>query len=405
VTHHGARRERCGARRAVACGADSVTGARQDVGSSVARARWRTIAGPVGANMRGVDSDPIPRTVAWTAEGVRLIDQRALPGALEFVTCTRVDDVAAAIGDLVVRGAPAIGAAAAYGVALAARDGGGSSSGVVDAVRAAAARLGVVRPTAVNLARGAAAVVSAVTGAADAGERDARALQSIALAAAEQWADDDVRTNRALGAHGAALVPDGGRVLTHCNAGGLACVGYGTALGVVRSAVEGGARVTVWVDETRPVLQGARLTAWELDRLGIEATVIADGLAGSLLADGLVDVVIVGADRVAANGDVANKVGTYPLAVLADRHGVPFVVAAPTSTIDLDTATGRDITVEERGPDEVLSMAGVRIAPAGARALNRAFDVTPAELVGAIVTEHGVATAPYPRSLAALVVR
>jgi methylthioribose-1-phosphate isomerase len=247
------------------------------------------------------------------------------------------------------------------------------------------------RPTAVNLAWGVERVVRAWSGAgasAGAGERGAAG----ALAEAERLADEDVACNRALGAAGSALLGDGARVLTHCNAGALACVGYGTALGVVRAAAEAGKRPRVWVDETRPVLQGARLTAWELDRLGIEATLVADVAAASLMARGEVDCVIVGADRVAANGDVANKVGTYALAVLAKHHDVPFYVAAPTSTIDMGTPDGGAIVVEERAESEVTSLAGVPIAPHGVRAHNPAFDITPAGLVTALITEHGVTT-------------
>jgi methylthioribose-1-phosphate isomerase len=215
------------------------------------------------------------------------------------------------------------------------------------------------------------------------------------LTEAERLADDDVACNRALGSFGASLLDDGARVLTHCNAGALACVGYGTALGVIRAAAEAGKRPRVWVDETRPVLQGARLTAWELDRLGIEATLVADVAAASLMAAGEVDSVVVGADRIAANGDVANKVGTYGLAVLARHHGVPFYVAAPTSTIDPSTPDGAAIVVEERDPAEVTSFGGVRVAPASFAARNPAFDVTPAALVTAIITERGIVPPPY----------
>jgi methylthioribose-1-phosphate isomerase len=220
-----------------------------------------------------------------------------------------------------------------------------------------------------------------------------------ACAEAERIASDDVVANRELGRLGAELVPDGARVFTHCNTGSLATVGYGTALGVVRAAHEAGKRPQVWVGETRPLLQGARLTAWELDRLGIPVTVVADAMAGSLLASGDVDVVLVGADRIAANGDVANKIGTYPLAMLAYEHEVPFVVAAPTSSVDLDTPAGSAIPVEERAADEVLQIGGERIAPAGVPAANRAFDITPARLVTAIVTERGVLRPPYDEAL------
>ncbi|MCZ7526845.1 MAG: S-methyl-5-thioribose-1-phosphate isomerase [Acidimicrobiia bacterium] len=326
--------------------------------------------------------------MAWRGGRVRLVDQRALPRRLRFVECGTVSELCDAIRSLVVRGAPALGVTGAFGVALAVR----TERGVA-AVRRAAARLREARPTAVNLAWG----VDRALAAWEAGGSEA------ALVEAERIAAADVAANRALGAFGAELVPAGARVLTHCNAGALAAAGYGTALGVVRAAFEAGKAPTVWVDETRPVLQGARLTAWELDRLGIEATVIPDALAGSLMAAGRVDVVVVGADRIAANGDVANKVGTYPLAVLAREHDVPFYVAAPTSTIDLATPDAGAVVVEERPPEEVLRVGRERIAPAGARALNLAFDLTPGRLVTAVVTEQGVARRPYGRSLAALV--
>lgn len=329
--------------------------------------------------------DPVPPTIAWRAGRVRLVDQRALPGRLVYVDCETVGQLHAAITDLAIRGAPALGAAGAYGVALAA-----ATRSTATAVRRAAARLRDARPTAVNLAHG----VDVALRAFEVGGAPA------ALAAARAYADADVRTNRALGAFGAPLVPHGARVLTHCNAGGLACVGYGTAIGIVRAAHEQGRNPTVWVDETRPVLQGARLTAWELGRLGIPHTLIVDGAAGGLMARGEVDLVVVGADRVAANGDVANKVGTYPLAVLARHHGIPFVVAAPWSTVDLATPDGAAIRIEDRGPDEVTILGDVRVAPRRTRAANPAFDVTPAELVHALVTERGVVTRPTAAKLA-----
>ena len=328
--------------------------------------------------------DPIPPTIEWRRGRVRLIDQRALPGDLRFVECASVDELGDAVRSLVVRGAPALGAAGAFGVALAA-----GTIADESGVRAAARHLAAARPTAVNLAWG----VERALGAWEQGGAAA------ALAEAERIAADDVAANRALGGFGADLVPDDARVLTHCNAGSLATVGYGTALGVVRAAHDAGKRPRVWAGETRPVLQGARLTAWELDRLGIPVTVIADAMAGSLMSTGDVDVVMVGADRITANGDVANKIGTYPLAVLAREHHVPFVVAAPTSTIDLTTPTGAAVTVEERPEDEVVRIGAERIAPHGVGAVNRAFDVTPARLVTAIVTERGVLRPPYEDAL------
>jgi methylthioribose-1-phosphate isomerase len=313
--------------------------------------------------------DPIPPTIEWRGDHIRLIDQRLLPDRLELVDARTVDDLCHYLVTLAVRGAPALGAAGAMGVALAAVDG--------TSMAAARDRIVATRPTAVNLAWGA--------------DRALRAEDPVAEAVAIAAAD--VRRNRALGAFGAELVGQGARALTHCNAGSLACVGYGTALGVIRAAHELGRAPSVWVDETRPVLQGARLTAWELTRLGIPATLVADVMAGSLMAGGEVDLVVVGADRVAANGDVANKIGTYSLAVLAHHHSVPFYVAVPTPTIDPDTPSGDAIVVERRHPDEVRLMAGHPIAPAGMAAENRAFDVTPAALVTGYVTEVGVLAA------------
>ena len=345
-------------------------------------------------------TDPVPQTVAWRAGRVRLIDQRALPGRLAYVECATVAAVRRAIVDLTVRGAPAIGATGAYGVALAARVAGARrTGGGPGAVRAAAARLRDARPTAVNLAHGVDHVLAAYEREVAAGA-DAAAAARAALEAAEAYADADVRANRALGAHGAALVSPGARVLTHCNAGGLACVGYGTAVGVIRAAHEQGRVASVWVDETRPVLQGARLTAWELGRCGIPHTVVVDGAAAGLMARGLVDLVVVGADRVAANGDVANKIGTYGLAVAARYHGIPFVVAAPVATLDRATPDGNAIVVEERDPREVTHLAGRRLTPLGSAAANPAFDVTPAALITAIVTERGVVERPDRRRLA-----
>jgi methylthioribose-1-phosphate isomerase len=338
----------------------------------------------------GAAKDPIPATIEWKRGVIRMIDQRALPARVRFINCRDIETLIDAITTLAVRGAPALGAAGAFGVALAAR-----TLGTKRQVRAAAARVARARPTAVNLAWG----VERGLAAYEAGGADA------ALAAAEAIAADDVRRNRLMGAHGATLVPVGGAVLTHCNAGSLACVGYGTALGVVRAAFESGRRPSVWADETRPLLQGARLTMWECDQLGIDATLIADGASASLMSRGLVDLVVVGADRIAANGDVANKIGTYGVAVAARHHQIPFYVAAPASTIDLATAAGDDIVIEARDPAEVTELAGRRTAPAGVNAFNPAFDVTPARLVTAIITECGIARPPYRRSLPAHVRR
>ena len=320
----------------------------------------------------------IPPTIVWHDGVVRLIDQRRLPGELAFIEAGTVDELCQAIVSLAVRGAPALGAAGAMGIALAHRSG--------EPLARAAARLKATRPTAVNLARG----VDRALAAAD------------PLAEAERIAAEDVEQNRRIGTNGVDLIGDGARVLTHCNAGALACVGYGTAIGVIRAAHDAGRRPSVWATETRPVLQGARLTAWELDRLGIPVTVIADSMAGALMQGGEVDCVIVGADRVAANGDVANKIGTYSLAVLARHHDVPFYVAAPRSTVDAGCGTGAAIPIEHRPDDEVRSFRGVRVVPDSVAVDNRAFDVTPALLVSAIITEAGVARAPYPSSLAAL---
>jgi methylthioribose-1-phosphate isomerase len=314
----------------------------------------------------GAGDDPLPPTIEWRGDHLRLIDQRRLPASLEFIDCRTVDEVCDAIRTLAVRGAPAIGATGAMGVALAAVRG--------EDVAAAAASLVATRPTAVNLAWG----VERVRSAAD------------PVAEALRIAGEDVERNRAIGAHGSALLGEAARVMTHCNAGSLACVGYGTAVGVIRAAHESGKRPSAWVNETRPVLQGARLTAWELDRLGIPHRLVADVVAASLMAAGEVDCIVVGADRIAANGDVVNKIGTYALAVLANHHGIPFHVAAPTSTFDPASPDGASIPIEQRPPEEVTEIAGVSIAPKGTEVDNRAFDVTPAELVTNYVTEEGV---------------
>jgi methylthioribose-1-phosphate isomerase len=304
----------------------------------------------------------------WEEDALLVLDQRALPGEERWIRCERVDQVADCIRTLAVRGAPAIGLAAAYGLALA------NPSGRAEA----AELLRSTRPTAVNLAW----ALERCAGAPD------------ALEAARRLHREQDEADRRLAELGAELFGDATRALTHCNTGALATGGYGTACGVLRAAWERGRLAEVWVDETRPLLQGARLTAWELRKAGIPHRVVADSAAGSLMAQGLVDRVVVGADRIAANGDVANKVGTYPLAVLADRHGVPFYVAAPLSTIDPATPDGGSIPIEERDPAEVV---------AEGEAFNPAFDVTPAELVTAIVTEAGVLRPPYRDSIASAV--
>jgi methylthioribose-1-phosphate isomerase len=317
---------------------------------------------------------------------VRILDQRRLPVEEVWMELGSADEVAQAIRDLAVRGAPAIGVAAAYGLAVEARRG-ASGARLVEA----AERLARARPTAVNLAW----AVRRMSGRLGDG---AAAL----LAEAHAIRDEDEAACRRIGALGAPLIPRAARVLTHCNAGALATAGYGTALGVVRAAVESGNAISVYADETRPFLQGARLTAWELQRDGIPVTVLTDGMAGWLMAKGEIACVVVGADRIAANGDVANKIGTYALAVLAAHHHLPFYVAAPWSTVDLETRDGGAIPIEERGDEEVVTIAGQRIAPVGVPARYPAFDVTPAGLVTAIVTERGVVRSPHAEGLAAL---
>ena len=325
----------------------------------------------------------------WDGESLWLLDQRALPDEERWVACRTAGDVAQAISAMVVRGAPLIGLAGAYGLALAARQHGGD----LGALRTAFEALRRARPTAVNLAW--------------ALERVWRRLEAEgfqAAAAAEEAgriAAEDEASCRAIGQAGLELVPDGARVLTHCNTGALATAGIGTALGVLRAARAAGRTVSVYCTETRPYLQGARLTAWELAQEGFDPVLVTDSMAGALMQAGRVDLVLVGADRIAANGDVANKVGTYTLAVLAAAHSIPFYVAAPSSTVDLATPDGQAIPIEERSADEVTHWAGRRVAPAGVRAWHPAFDVTPARLVAAIITDRGVLRPPYGRSLRA----
>jgi len=331
-------------------------------------------------------------TLRWRDGRLELIDQRLLPAECRYLACDGAQAVANAIRGMVVRGAPAIGCAAAYGVALEAQRLRAAERAKFDAgLERAFQILAESRPTAVNLFW-ALGRMRRKWGEHRSG--NAQAIAAALLDEARAVAEEDVRLNRRMGEHGAALLSDGMRVLTHCNAGALATAGHGTALGVIRSAVACGKRISVFVDETRPFLQGARLTAWELAQDGIAVTLIADSAAGHLMSRGEIDAVIVGADRVAANGDVANKIGTYGVAVLAQRHGIPFYVACPVSTVDPGTASGRDIPIEERGGEEVAGYRETRWAPAEVAARNPVFDVTPAALVTALVTEKGVMAAP-----------
>lgn len=336
-------------------------------------------------------------TIRWTGDRVVLLDQTLLPTQEVYREYTRYTDVARAIVDLVVRGAPAIGVAAAFGVVLGARElAAEGGTGLPERLEEVYRVLRATRPTAVNLSW--ALDRMRRRAATQAGRPDpdvAAALEEEALAIFRE----DLEANRRMGAFGAELLPDPATVLTHCNAGALATAGYGTALGVVRAAAQAGKRVAVIADETRPVLQGARLTAWELLQDGIPVTLIADNMAGARLRRGGVDAVIVGADRIARNGDVANKIGTYPLAVLAREHRVPFYVAAPLSTVDFALASGDEIPIEERPEWEVTHWGGARVAPEGVAVWNPAFDVTAAALVTAIVTDAGVARPPYAQSL------
>lgn len=331
-------------------------------------------------------------TLRWVDDHLEMIDQRILPKEFVYIKYWSAQQVAEGIKSMVVRGAPAIGCAAAYGVALEAKQlelqtGQDFKVGLENAFE----MLKASRPTAVNLfwaLKRMRAVWNACVNQAP------TKVSQILLNEAHRIALEDVAINRAMGAYGAELLPDGARVLTHCNAGALATVGHGTALGVIRSAVQSGKKISVIADETRPFLQGARLTAWEMVQEGIPTTLISDGMAGHLMATGCVDAVVVGADRVAANGDVANKIGTYMVAVLAHRHKIPFYVACPTSTIDMNISNGELIPIEERNSVEVIEISGVRIAATGVNVRNPSFDVTPAELITALITEHGVLSRP-----------
>jgi methylthioribose-1-phosphate isomerase len=350
------------------------------------------------ATMRLSEVGVVP-TVAWEDGAVVMIDQRRLPREEVFLRCRTHHEVAAAIKDMAIRGAPAIGVAAALGLALGARTTRSEGAALAREWSDMCATLAATRPTAVNLFWAIERMRRRFEAFAAAGGEPLRqALLEEALAIQSE----DLASCHRLGDLGAELLPAEARVLTHCNAGALATAGYGTALGVVRSAFRLGKVRAVFADETRPWLQGARLTAWELLQDGIPTTLIADSMAGHLMARGEINAVVVGADRIAANGDVANKIGTYTVAVLAKEHGIPFYVAAPVSTFDLATPTGADIPIEERPADEVTHVAGRRMAPEGVSVRNPAFDVTPHRYVSAIVCEQGVARAPYAQSLRAL---
>jgi len=342
-------------------------------------------------------------TIDWQDDAIVMIDQRKLPASEIYVSCKTAQEVAKAIKTMVIRGAPAIGVAAAMGIALGMRR--SKATGTkqfATEFQKLCDLMAATRPTAVNLFWAIEQVKRVFAEAAQGGCSVDEIKQRLE-AEARRIHDADVASCRAMGAFGADLVPQDARILTHCNAGALATAGYGTALGVIRAAAEQGKRIAVLADETRPFLQGARLTAWELVKDGIDTTVITDNMAASMMRLGNVDLVVVGADRIAANGDVANKIGTYGVAVLAKEHEIPFYVAAPLSTIDLTTADGSKIPIEERSDREVTHIGASRLTPAGAHIRNPAFDVTPAKYVTAIITERGIARPPFHESLAALV--
>lgn len=335
-------------------------------------------------------------TIEWRDGAVHMLDQRLLPGIEQYNKYVDAAGVADAIKTMVIRGAPAIGVAAAFGVALAARSARDETTAVVESAKRAGELLASTRPTAVNLfwALERMKGVLALHQKADAAE-----LKEALLAEALEIRREDIELCRRLGDYGAALVPDSATILTHCNAGALATAGHGTALGVIRSAVQAGKKVRVLADETRPFLQGARLTAWELARDGIDVTVLADNAAASLMARGMIDLVVVGTDRVAGNGDVANKIGTYSVSLAARANGVPFYVAAPWSTIDLNTPDGKAIPIEDRPAAEVTHVFEQRVVPEGVPVLNPAFDITPAENVTALITDRGIIRPPYKVAL------
>jgi len=339
-------------------------------------------------------------TLKWTDTGVLFIDQTKLPTEEIWVNCADYEAVADAIRTMIVRGAPAIGVAAAMGIALGARDLHVTSIEEFRAGLGEVSRvMGETRPTAVNLfwaIRRMERRFEQISGQSIPVIKQGLIDEALAIYA------EDIATNRAMGANGAPLMPEAGGVLTHCNAGALATAGYGTALGVIRAAIEAGKKIRVFADETRPFLQGSRLTAWELMKDNIPVTLISDNMAGAIMAQGKIQAVIVGADRIAANGDTANKIGTYSVAILAKEHGIPMYIAAPFSTVDLETPDGSGIPIEQRAASEVTHLGGIQIAPTGVEVENPAFDVTPARYIRAIITERGVATAPFGESLARL---
>ena len=341
------------------------------------------------------------KTVEWTSEGVRMLDQRILPNEEKYLMLRSYEEVADAIKKMVVRGAPAIGVSAAMGLALGASQSVGTSVADLEFdFKFMCEVMEATRPTAVNLFWAVERMRSVIAKAKAEKVRDVEEIKQKLVEEALLIYNEDIEANRAIGLFGGKLIPDGATVLTHCNAGALATAGdYGTALGVVRGAIDAGKRVAVIADETRPFLQGARLTAWELAKDNIPVTVITDNMAGHIMKQGKIDCVVVGADRIAANGDAANKIGTYMVAVLAKQHNIPFYVAAPLSTVDLATATGDDIPIEQRDPREVTHLSDQQLTPDGVGVHNFAFDVTPNELIAAIITDRGVARAPYIESL------
>jgi len=346
------------------------------------------------------------KTIEWTEQGVRMIDQTRLPGEEIYRTYTDYREVAEAIRSMVIRGAPAIGVAAAMGIAVGVKNSGAKNPTELRAdFDVIADTLAKTRPTAVNLFWAIKRMRAVFDNSLSCHHTSSQVLTMVRVGLEEEAKRilaEDIAINEAMGRHGAELMPDAGTVLTHCNAGALATGGYGTALGVIRAAVGAGKKIRVFADETRPFLQGARLTAWELAKDQIPVTIITDNMAGHFMRQGEIRAVIVGADRIASNGDTANKIGTYSVAVLAHENGIPFYVAAPLSTIDMSLTSGEQIPIEERSSSEVTRMAGVAIAPAGVEARHPAFDVTPQRYISAIITERGVARAPFTESLRAL---